>query len=272
MGWAHLDSPLFSEWLELAGGKDVQPCSMKPMGPGDALVVIDMQKDFVPGDAKLNPDGGRFGVPEGDNIVLPIVDLIQEAAKSKAVCVATRDYHPVDHVSFIAEGGPFPEHCVQGTPGAEFMPPIAGALAAATVLRPNATHVAFKAFHEDVDSFGGLPYIDGGEQRLCIRESIAGSSSPFCVGCAKCPWSGSIIVKQSAITAAARRGEVPNMDAPPDMLCVYSDDSDAVDRGQVTLEKRLAGCTRLFVCGLALDFCVLDTCLNARKCGFEQVG
>jgi len=43
--------------------------------------------------------------------------------------VATRDYHPADHCSFMP-AGPFPSHCVQGTPGSRFLPPIAAALAA----------------------------------------------------------------------------------------------------------------------------------------------
>ena len=59
------------------------------------------------------------------------------------------------------------------------------------------------------------------------------------------------------------------MNAPPDMLALCGDSSE--ERGSQTLEDRLRGCKRIFVCGLALDFCVLDTCLNARKLGFEQV-
>ena len=56
-----LDSDLFKEWLGLAGGPT--PAADAPLGPDDALVVIDMQADFLPHDAALNPHGGRFGVP-----------------------------------------------------------------------------------------------------------------------------------------------------------------------------------------------------------------
>ena len=162
----HSDSPLFAEWLSLAGAEIEQA---SPLCTEDALLIIDMQKDFVPAHPLRNPDGGRFSVAEGDHIVHGIVGLIQAAVAGGALCVATRDYHPHDHVSFQSEGGPFPEHCVQGTPGADFLPPIAAALSAAQQARPSSVHVAFKAFHEDADSFGTLPYANGGEGRLCLR-------------------------------------------------------------------------------------------------------
>ena len=266
--WASGSSALFEEWCALAGGSELRPSDIKPLGKGDALVIIDLQKDFVPGDVVTNPQGGRFGVAEGDHIVQPIVSLISSVVTSGATCIATRDYHPHDHVSFMSEGGPFPEHCVQGTPGAQFMPPIAVALSAAHKARPTDVHIAFKAFHEDADSFGALPYFKGGESRLSLR-SPGNASSSYCVGCAACPWTGSIIVKQSAMAAAVRREESPDMDAPPDMLALCGDSSQ--ERGSQTLEDRLRGCKRIFVCGLALDFCVLDTCLNARLGGFEHV-
>ena len=58
------------------------------------------------------------------------------------------------------------------------------------------------------------------------------------------------------------------MDAPPDALAAVE---DGVGRGLANLQTALKGKRRLFVCGLALDFCVLDTCINARDCGFDEV-
>ena len=75
----------------------------------EALVVIDFQNDFVP--------GGALPVPEGDEIAPRVRELI-EAGRFDLV-VATRDWHPPDHGSFADNGGPWPPHCVQGTPGAE---------------------------------------------------------------------------------------------------------------------------------------------------------
>jgi nicotinamidase/pyrazinamidase len=75
-----------------------------------ALVVVDVQNDFCP--------GGALAVPGGDEVVEPINRL----APDYDVVVATRDWHPADHGSFAARGGPWPEHCVQGTDGAELHP------------------------------------------------------------------------------------------------------------------------------------------------------
>jgi nicotinamidase/pyrazinamidase len=76
----------------------------------DALLVIDVQNDFCP--------GGALAVTGGDAVVEPINRL----AKSVPFVVATRDWHPADHASFAPNGGPWPIHCVQGSPGAELHP------------------------------------------------------------------------------------------------------------------------------------------------------
>ena len=77
-----------------------------------ALIIVDFQVDFTP--------GGALPVPEGDRIA----DRVNALARSGAfdVVVATRDWHPPDHASFAEQGGPWPVHCVAGTPGAEFSP------------------------------------------------------------------------------------------------------------------------------------------------------
>src|SRR3954471_14899325 len=76
-------------------------------GNDDLLLVIDVQNDFCP--------GGALAVADGDAVVEPINGL----AKSAQFVVATRDWHPPDHGSFAASGGPWPYHCVQDTPGAQ---------------------------------------------------------------------------------------------------------------------------------------------------------
>ena len=77
---------------------------------GRALVVVDVQHDFLP--------GGALGVPGGDAVLEPIATLLAEPDGVDLV-VATRDWHPADHGSFVEHGGTWPVHCVQGTPGAE---------------------------------------------------------------------------------------------------------------------------------------------------------
>jgi nicotinamidase/pyrazinamidase len=76
---------------------------------GHALLIIDAQNDFLP--------GGALAVPAGDEILPRVRELIGSGAFD--LVVATRDWHPADHASFSGQGGPWPPHCVQGTPGAE---------------------------------------------------------------------------------------------------------------------------------------------------------
>jgi len=93
-----------------------------PIGAGDALVIIDVQPDFLP--------DGPLPVPRGDEVIAPIARVV---ARFDTV-VATQDWHPPGHVSFASShpgrkpfdtidlyGAPqtlWPDHCVQGTPGA----------------------------------------------------------------------------------------------------------------------------------------------------------
>jgi nicotinamidase/pyrazinamidase len=74
-----------------------------------ALLIIDFQNDFTA--------GGALEVPDGDAIAPRVNELI--ASGDFDLVVATRDWHPADHGSFTEQGGPWPPHCVQGTPGAE---------------------------------------------------------------------------------------------------------------------------------------------------------
>ena len=76
----------------------------------DALIVVDVQNDFCP--------GGALAVPDGDAVV-PIINSLMQFFEH---VIATQDFHPAGHSSFTEQGGPWPEHCVQGTTGAEFHP------------------------------------------------------------------------------------------------------------------------------------------------------
>ena len=74
-----------------------------------ALIVVDFQNDFCP--------GGALAVPDGDAIAGRLNELAGSGEYD--LVVATRDWHPPDHGSFAEQGGPWPVHCVAGTPGAE---------------------------------------------------------------------------------------------------------------------------------------------------------
>ena len=84
----------------------------------EALIIVDFQNDFTP--------GGALAVPAGDEVAEHLNALI--ASGRFDLVVATRDWHPPDHGSFTAQGGTWPEHCVQGTPGAELHPALDRAL------------------------------------------------------------------------------------------------------------------------------------------------
>jgi nicotinamidase/pyrazinamidase len=162
------------------------------------LIVVDVQNDFCP--------GGALAVPKGDEVV-PVINRL--AGRFENI-VLTQDWHPRDHASFASSHPgkkPFetidlpygkqvlwPNHCVQGTPGAAFHP---------NLNTEKAQLVARKGFHRDIDSYSGFLEAD--------RETTTG-------------------------------------------LAGY-------------LKEK--GLQELFVCGLATDFCVAWTALDARATGFE---
>ena len=168
---------------------------------GDAcLVVVDVQNDFMP--------GGALAVPRGDEVV-PIINALVPRFEN---VVLTQDWHPRGHASFAsahAGKNPFetirlsygdqvlwPDHCVQGTPGAAIHSDLQ-ATKAQLVIR--------KGYHDGIDSYSGFLEAD--------RRTSTG-------------------------------------------LAGY-------------LKER--GIRRLYVCGLATDFCVAWTALDARAAGFETV-
>lgn len=81
-------------------------------GPGDALIVVDVQKDFLP--------GGALAVADGDAVVPVLNGWIGRFEAAGLPVVFSRDWHPADHCSFEAQGGIWPPHCVAESPGAAF--------------------------------------------------------------------------------------------------------------------------------------------------------
>ncbi|GBQ11212.1 nicotinamidase [Komagataeibacter rhaeticus] len=77
----------------------------------DALLIIDMQVDFLP--------GGALAVPGADALV-PLINRLGRLPFGAVV--ASQDWHPADHVSFATRGGPWPVHCVAGSRGADLAP------------------------------------------------------------------------------------------------------------------------------------------------------
>jgi nicotinamidase/pyrazinamidase len=154
-------------------------------GDEGVLIVVDVQNDFCP--------GGALAVPRGDEIIAVVNSL---AARFRNV-VLTQDWHPRGHSSFAsahpgkkpfetiaASYGPqvlWPDHCVQGTRGAEFHP----------ALRvPHAALVARKGFHRAIDSYSAFYENDRKtptgltgylRERGLTRLFLAGLAFDFCV-------------------------------------------------------------------------------------------
>ncbi|WP_163558728.1 nicotinamidase [Halomonas sp. NO4] len=127
-------------------------------GPHDLLLVVDMQNDFC--------EGGALAVSGGAALVPGINAQIQAAREAGALVAASRDWHPVDHVSFEHRGGPWPVHCVQDTQGAAFHPDLALTDDVIRVSKATAFDAdAYSAF--DGTGFGG--YLrDRGIQRVVV--------------------------------------------------------------------------------------------------------
>ena len=157
---------------------------IKP-SPTDALLVVDIQYDFLP--------GGSLGVAGGDEIVAPI----NAFARKFTNVVLTQDWHPADHISFASkhEGAkPFevitlpygqqilwPDHCVWNTRGAEFSDELD---------IPHAQMTIRKGYHEIVDSYSGFQEADRKtktglagylHEREMKRLFVAGLATDFCV-------------------------------------------------------------------------------------------
>src|SRR5579884_1548790 len=79
-----------------------------------ALLIVDVQKDFCP--------GGALPVAHGDQVVTVANAYIDRFLAAGRPVFLSRDWHPQHTRHFNTDGGPWPPHCVQGTPGAEFHP------------------------------------------------------------------------------------------------------------------------------------------------------
>lgn len=137
------------------------------LGQGDALLIVDLQVDFLP--------GGSLGVPHGDQVIAPVNRLIALYQAQALPIYASRDWHPAAHCSFAAQGGPWPPHCVAGTAGAGF---------SNDVHLPDDVIVVSKADTPDADAysaFGGTGLAAAMRGRGIRRVAVCGLATDYCV-------------------------------------------------------------------------------------------
>jgi diguanylate cyclase (GGDEF)-like protein len=173
--------------------------------PNDALIVVDLQRDFL--------SGGALAVSEGDRVFQPINALAPRFAR----VYATRDWHPPDHSSFAQFGGPWPIHCVQESRGAELDE------------RFDQMHIdrlVSKGVKREIDGYSGFAETDLAEdlrKHGVQRVFVCGLATDYCV-------------KATALDAKANGFEVVVLrDASAAVNLERSDEERALD------ELRVAG-------------------------------
>jgi len=132
-----------------------------------ALILVDVQRDFLP--------GGALGVPDGDAVVPVLNRYIEAFAHQQRPIFATRDWHPADHCSFAAQGGPWPPHCIAGSAGAGF---------ADALHLPPETIIVSKADTPEADAYSGFEgtTLDSALKQRGIRQvHIGGLATDYCV-------------------------------------------------------------------------------------------
>jgi len=132
-----------------------------------ALIIVDVQNDFLP--------GGALPVPKGDEVIPVLNEYIKLFSKVEALIFATRDWHPLNHVSFITQGGIWPPHCIQNTKGAEFP---------SNLKLPENVIVISKATNPNAEAYSGFEGTDLAMKlkKLGIKKLfIGGLATDYCV-------------------------------------------------------------------------------------------
>ncbi len=137
------------------------------VGAKQALIVVDIQRDFCP--------GGALPVTGGDKIIPAVNELVRAFVKAGLPVFFTRDWHPRNHASFKAYGGPWPPHCIQNTQGASFHPSLA---------IPREAGVIDKGTLQAEDAYSGFQGTDMAHKLrdLHVKQIyVAGLATDYCV-------------------------------------------------------------------------------------------
>lgn len=168
-GWRARWRELFQSFVSRAKVRTMNKENKNKIQPhtGDVLLIVDVQNDFLP--------GGSLAVPRGDEVVLVINRYLQIFAAYRLPVYATRDWHPERHCSFLAQGGPWPPHCIADTRGAQF---------AASLQLPSSAVIISKATTVEQDAYSGFQgtNLDQLLRTANIRRLfIGGLATDYCV-------------------------------------------------------------------------------------------
>jgi len=138
---------------------------------GNALLVIDIQLDFMP--------YGSLAVKDGDKIIPVINKLVKLFSANEDMIFFSRDWHPEKHCSFSENGGTWPEHCIRGTRGARFHPDVQIPETSKIISKATTeSKVAYSAF-EDTELAEELEknnintlYVCGLATDVCVRSTV----------------------------------------------------------------------------------------------------
>jgi nicotinamidase/pyrazinamidase len=138
----------------------------------DALIIVDVQYDFLP--------GGSLPVPLGEQVI-PVLNKYLEVADAARIPIfASRDWHPPHTIHFGADGGTWPVHCVQGSNGAEFHKDL---------VLPSSTRIVTKGDNRNDDGYSAFDgrLADGQDLAAALSAShvdrvfVGGLATDYCV-------------------------------------------------------------------------------------------
>jgi nicotinamidase/pyrazinamidase len=143
----------------------------RALQPGDALIIVDVQIDFCP--------GGALPIEHGDRVPPVLNRWIAAASRTGVPVYASRDWHPIQHLSFTESGGPWPPHCLQDSQGARFHPDLE---------LPDSTRIVTKGVRFDRDQYSAFDetglathlrahlvrrvWVGGLAQDVCVRATV----------------------------------------------------------------------------------------------------
>lgn len=135
--------------------------------PHDALLLIDIQNDFLP--------GGALEIRGGEEILPILEDYIRRFHRCGYPIILTRDWHPPDHCSFVSRGGVWPVHCVAGSRGS--LPPT-------SFPTPDSAAIIYKATDRNQEAYSAFQNtsLDRLLQNLSVRRLfVGGLATDYCV-------------------------------------------------------------------------------------------